>query len=342
MGNTSAVESKNKQLVIRNRLLERQASQHLQIDQVTRSKIADVKKNHKYTNLIFAGSAVKSLAYVGALGYLHDKHYLANICNIACSGFSTFFAVLYSIGYSPPELKQIAELLDLHSIISKDVPLVSDIFHVASSEYGLNNGQHLMDTIADLIERKTGRKHYNMEDLLKEKGINLVATVADLTSGSVLYFWHRDYPKLPLRILVRMACCTPLVYAPVIFDGHYLADSLVIDRCPIRIFDGSTPADPGSEENPYTLCLLTIGDLPMDNDMGSRKPDNTHNVLSYLSSIVNTMSESITMADQRPSFWLRTAPIHVPCYPMCHYNITQTQKLELMSLGYSEMRKFLD
>jgi predicted acylesterase/phospholipase RssA len=329
MGNTNKIESENRQLQIRNRLLERKAHVGAGVGvgagaanseaRFLRNKILDVKKNHKYTNLVFDGDTIKSFSHVGALGYLHDKHYLSDICNIACSSFSTFFAVLYAVGYSPPEIKTIAESIDL----LQDEPLASDIFHVGTED-GKNNGQHLMNIITELIEEKTGRKHYNLSDLQREKGINLVVAVADISRAETLLFCPTSYPKMPLRIVVRMACSTPPIYAPVIFDGHYLVDNIIIGNSLITTFDESYAP------NPYTLCLSIIGNVPRDDDLSIKHKDR----VSYVSMLVDTMLSN-KYEDEDP----RRITINVPNYPLEH-NITMTQRRELMNLGYNCTREW--
>ena len=355
MGNANAKEIEKQQLIVRNRLLERQATQHLQVDPAVRNAINDVKKNHKYTNLVLPGGAVKGVALVGALGYLHDHRYLTNITNIACTSAGSIFGTLYAIGYSVPELKKIVQDLDLAKLAGVNKPLVSDIFHIAT-EYGANNGQHLVDTIGDLIEKRTGKKNYTLEELWKEKGINLCITSTDITTGETIYFWHGRYPKMPIRVLIRMSTSMPGLFAPVIFDGHYLIDGGLLDNCPIHVFDGKTPDDPYAKLNmtkvdPCTLAFLLIPDLPVSDcdpilkgDITAgipQKPvNNIRGMEDYLGAMVNTVVDSGVERYQKPSYWLRTVPIHVPNYPSYHFGLTHNQKMDLLSCGHSDTAEF--
>jgi NTE family protein len=357
MGNSTTKEINERKLLVKNRLLESQVKQFDHVDPVIKNAIEDVKKNHKYTNLILSGGGIKGLAYVGVLEYLHNNRYLSNIKNIACSSVGSIFAVLYAIGYSIPEIKQIAETMDFPKLIGTDESLISDIFHVAT-EYGANNGQHLINTITNLIEKRTGNKNYTLEQLWKEKGINLVITGTDLNTEKTIYFWHGTYPKMPLRLLVRISCSVPGVFSPVIFDGHYLVDGGLLDNTPIHVFDGDTPSDPRAQQNmapvnPHTLSIMLIDDLNPkgtaieQGDVGLQARSNKNNFVNkinsiedYYNAITNAMIDSGVQRYVKPSYWLRTVPVHVPAYPIYHFSLTRSQTKDMFLYGYESTKEF--
>jgi predicted acylesterase/phospholipase RssA len=352
MGNAT-----EKKLIVKNRLLETQIRNIDYVDPSVKHEIQDVKKNRKYTNLVLSGGAVKGYALVGVLEYLETHHYLNNIRNIACSSVGSIFAVLYAVGYTVSEIKQIAENMDPCQLAGVDKNLVSDIFHVAT-EYGLNNGQHLIDTISDLIEKRTGNRHYTLEQLWKEKGINLVVTGTDITTGKTIYFWHGKYPRMPLRLLVRITCSLPELFCPVVFDGHYLVDGGLLDNTPIHVFDGPTPGDSAAglnmtPPNPGTLAIIFIGDLSPDStpstqgDIGLHGSGQSiqHKINSYRSfnfALIDSLLDNGVKRYMRPSFWLRTIPVHVPAYPIYHFKLTKADIRGLFVYGAESTRNFFE
>lgn len=356
MGNASAKEIAENKLVVKNRLLQSQINNMDHVDPAIKHDIMDIKKNRKYTNLVLSGGAAKGFALVGVLEYLESHHYLNNIRNIACSSVGSIFAVLFAIGYTVAEIKQIADSLDPHKLASVSKNLISDIFHVAT-EYGLNNGQHLIDTISDLIEKRTGNRHYTLEQLWKEKGINLVVTGTDVTTGSTIYFWHGKYPRMPLRLLVRITCSLPELFCPVIFDGHYLVDGGLLDNTPIHVFDGETPSDRRAKLNmtsinPATLAVMFIADLnphasPNEQgDVSLQKPEipmhKIDSLTSFNSALLDSLLDNGVKRYMRPSFWLRTIPVHVPSFPTYKFKLSKTEIHNLFIYGAESARDFFE
>jgi NTE family protein len=353
MGNSTAKEINEQKLIVKNRFLENQVKQMDIVDPIVKNAIEDVKKNRKYTNLVLSGGAIKGIAYVGVLEYLHNNRYLNNVKNIACSSVGSIFATLYAIGYTIPEIKQITETMDFAQLMGTNKCLVSDIFHVAT-QYGENNGQHLIDTISDLIEKRTGNKNYTLEQLWKEKGINLVVTGTDINTEQTIYFWHITYPKMPLRLLVRISCSIPGIFSPVIFDGHYLVDGGLLDNTPVNAFDGDSPSDPRAQlnmtpVNPYTLAIMLVGDIDpkgtSSGDISSQStPDkftnNINNLSSYYGAILNSLLDNGVRKYIRPSYWLRTIPVHVPAYPVYHVKLSRSQINDMFTYGYEATKDF--
>lgn len=340
MGNTSAKELAERKLITKHRFLQHQINNMDHIDPAIKHDILDIKKNRKYTNLVISGGCVKGYALVGVLEYLDSHYYLNNVRNIACSSFGSIFAMLYAIGYTVPEIKNIAEELDPYRLATTNKNLVSDIFHVAT-DYGANNGQYLIDTVADLIEKRTGNRNYTLEQLWKEKGINLVVAGADVSSGKTIYFWHGKHPRMPLRLLVRISCSLPGVYCPVILDGHYLADGGLFDYTPIHVFDGATPMQESSVLAPVNPETLAITFTETESAASTHK---ITNLASFNTALTDRLIDVCHGPKRymRPSFWLRTIPIHVPSYPAHQFKLSRSDIHSLFVHGYESTKDFFE
>lgn len=330
MGNTNTHEADYHDLLIRNRLLLRQAQQGTNLDPTVKHSIADVKKNRRYTSLVFTGTGLQSLSYLGSLEYLQHNRYLSNIKNIACAGFGSIIAVLYAVGYTISEIKTIMMKLDYRKLSGSGPNLSSDIFHVAT-EFGVNNGQYLIDYVTKLIEKRAGNRNYTLEQLYKEKSINLVGTASDLTSGKTLTFWYGQYPKMPLRLLVRIACSIPSYFCPVIFEGHYLVSNLSDNMD--TIFDGLYPSDPlYTSPNPEVLVLY-----PFTRTNGLPAPKTAHN---YYASIIQMLQSTPADRAVDPVFWERSIPIHL--HSPDSVCISTQDITDWYRQGYDDSKKFFE
>lgn len=352
MGNSSVkqLQEQNK-LLARSRLNEKQISQHMKVDPGMAHRIKHIKQTKAYENLVFAGGSTKCLAEVGALKYLEENDYLKHIVNIAGTSGGSLVGMMYAIGYTSKEIEHEIKNINFHDIGSISKNLISDIYHVAT-EYGLNNGQHLLDVVTGLIDKKTGNKHYTLSDLWKDRGINLVITATDVTTHHTVYFDYKRYPNIPIRILVRMSIAAPPLFCPIVFNEHYLSDGGIKDDCPIHVFDADTPDDISAQlnlvpENPSTLCLRVCGDLPINSgsimsDITSNHNHIIKNSMDFFAAIIDTMEDIGVERYQRPSFPLRAITIHVPGYPMTKFDLTTTEISELIKLGYEEASIFFN
>ena len=161
---------------------------------------------------------------------------------------------------------------------------------------------------------------------------------------------------MPLRLLIRIACSIPILFSPVIFDGHYLVDGGLLDNIPIHVFDGTSPSDNRAKLNmssidPHTLAIMLLGDLKTDGDRfeqgdvglgsGSHKISNKiDGVFSYYGSILNALVDNGVQRYQRPSYWLRTIPVHVPAYPLTHFKLSRVQVQDMFVYGYEATKDF--
>lgn len=342
MGNAiSSKDLSEQKLIIKNRFLQKQIQNNTEVDAATKHAILSVKKTRTYTNLVFSGGSTKGLSYIGVLDYLDKHRYLSNVTSYACSSFGAVFIALYCIGYTIEEIKTIAEDLDFSKLSTTNKKLRSDNFHVGN-DCGANNGQYLIDTITSLIEKRTGSKNYSLQQLWKEKGINLVIHVTDLTTSNTKYFWYLNYPKMPLRILLRMSCSIPCVYAPVIFDGHYFVDGCLTESLPIHIFDQD-----GINAN--TLGIHLLGDLDPKVSIYEQGDLSLHstvdketkiaNSFGYFEQILNTINSKSDISGQQ-SLWLRTIPLHTPSYGIGQFKLTKHQVNELFDYGYEAVKEF--
>ena len=342
MGNAaSSKELSEKKLIIKNRFLQKQIQNNTEIDPATKHAILNVKKTRTYTNLVFSGGSTKGLSYVGVLDYLDKNRFLPNVTSYSCSSFGAIFVTLWCIGYTVEELKKIALDLDYGKLATTKTKLKSDNFHVGT-DCGANNGQYLIDTITSLIEKRTGNKNYNLQQLWKEKGINLIIHATDLTTSDTKFFWYSNYPKMPLRILLRMTCSIPCVFSPMIFDGHYFVDGCLTEDLPIYLFDDG-------EINSNTLGIHLLGDLDPKVSIYEQGDVSLHSTIDpeskikgsfgYFEQILNTINSKSEVSGKQ-SLWLRTIPVHTPSYGIAHFKLTKQQVKELFDYGYEAANEF--
>ena len=296
MGNTSSsIQS------ARLRFLQNQLNNVDLVSPSVKHDILDIKKRRCYTNLVLSGGntgvcgSIRAYAAVGALEYLESHHYLNNIKNIAGAGYGSIFVMLFAIGYSTGEIRKIAETMDIDrsSVSSLDSDLETWGLRI-HTEFQGDAGHHLMNTIATLIEKRTGYRDYTLEQLWKERGINLVISATSLTEGIPVYYTRNKYGNIPIRILIRISCSIPMIYSPVTFNEQLLVAGGLLDPTPVNQFDSNVIT-------PYTLAIA----FP---DQSSPILRPITNVTQYHQTLFSTLINKGTYI--KPSVWLRTIAIN--------------------------------
>jgi NTE family protein len=200
--------------------------------------------------------------------------------------------------------------------------------------------------MGQFISKKTNNNDYTFNDLIKDKGMELVITATDLNDRNTVYFNYKNYPDLPIRDAVRMSMSIPFLFTPVEFDGHLLVDGGVLDQCPEHVFDSKDVSDPASklnltEINPKTLAfdILEPDEHP---DFAFEETQKIDNLKDFGSAVIGTLITGNERRYMRPTFWKRTVPIYVPKIPLRTFKLTKEQKEHLFDCGFHACEKFFE
>ena len=256
--------------------------------------------NHSKTvNLVLEGGGVKGIGLVGAIEELEAAGYSWDYIGGASAG--AIVATLLAVGYTGREMHEVISGPDLDFInIMDDVPVRGDFFKVQQrlsraiekkrsfgilfsalrtsfrmrkllkrlqQNYGLFDGEYIVDKVRGLIEKKTGSRRYTFADLAKANDgdpTKLSLMVTDITNGRLLIL-PRDLPKLhrfPDQIEIvqamRMSMSFPFFFKPVrirIPDREILLmDGGVLSNFPFWYIDGL--AETSKKRHPTIGILL--------------------------------------------------------------------------------------
>ena len=103
--------------------------------------------------------------------------------------------------------------------------------------YGIDNGDHIIKIMSNLLERKGFDKNATFLDISKRTGKNLIIAVANITQQKIEYLSVDNYPEMRITTAIRMSTCIPILYEPVKYYDDLYVDSLVFNNFPIIFFD---------------------------------------------------------------------------------------------------------
>jgi NTE family protein len=252
--------------------------------------------DNKTVNLVLEGGGVKGIGLVGAIEEFENAGYSWDYIGGTSAG--AIVATLLAVGYTGRELYEIISGTDLDFMsIMDDDPVRQNFLSVSKraakaienrrylrllfsargiwkilkrlqQNYGLFNGEYIVEKVRGFIEKKTGNRRYTFANLADANGgdpTKLSLMVTDITNGKLLIL-PRDLAKLNSSLkkmeivqAMRMSMSFPFFFKPVsvpIARGEVLLimDGGVLSNFPYWYIDGL--AETSKRSHPTIGILL--------------------------------------------------------------------------------------
>ncbi|SEO29612.1 patatin-like phospholipase family protein [Propionispora vibrioides] len=209
-------------------------------------RIGRPKTKTKVVGVALSGGGVRGLAHIGVLKALLDHNIPIDM--IAGTSAGSIVASLYACGYTPRQMVNLAEKLDLSNLIDLNVTVTDLIKHSMkwffSGKFrfwsvlptGLIQGDKLERFFSGLWQDRT----------VHDTKIPLAVTAVDINSASTVFFTtpipgHRTilnaryYHNVLLTDAVRSSISIPGIFLPKKFRGMTLVDGAVKNNLPTDI-----------------------------------------------------------------------------------------------------------
>ncbi|WP_018341619.1 patatin-like phospholipase family protein [Cytophaga aurantiaca] len=231
-----------------------------------------------YKNIVLEGGGIRGFAYIGTYEVLDSLHILDSIERVGGSSAGAIQAALLAVGYTPSEMKVIAETIPLKKFTDGGWSVIGGSRRM-HKQFGWYKGDAFATWIGELIAKKTGSPSTTFAELhanKTQKGYkDLYITGTDLTYQCLRIFSYEHYPNMSIRDAVRISMSIPFYYKPILIDDsgkvcskteqnktiHVMVDGGVLSNYPIHMFD-STKYSAGFDSinvfytNPATLGIL--------------------------------------------------------------------------------------
>lgn len=187
-----------------------------------------------FYNIALSGGGAHTLVFIGCLKYLEEAYMDISIRNYIGASAGAIFCLLMIIGYTSKEMEELAKdiLIEPNSIQYS----FSNLMKVFKT-YGIDNGDHIIQIMSKLLERKSFDKNATFLDISKRTGKNLIIAVANISQQKIEYLSVDNYPEMRVSTAIRMSTCIPILYEPVKYYDDLYVDSLVFNNFPIIFFD---------------------------------------------------------------------------------------------------------
>ena len=212
------------------------------------------------------------------------------------------------------------------NIFNNTFLFIRDIFRLINY-YGWNKGDVFEQWLYELIEKKTGNRHFTFADLHKKvicceqgyKELYIVATNVTKQRAETISF--ENYPDLEIAKAVRMSMSIPIFFMAVKNNDDVFVDGGLTSNYPIQIFDNkkyiNNPlngilAYSGYDEN-YCFNYETLG-FRVDsteeknylNPTWQGDPNATKSLKKFIMALINFTIEMVNKKHLNDNDWNRT------------------------------------
>lgn len=284
------------------------------------------QQSNKEQYFVFSSGGIKGLAFCGAL----KKYNLSNVRGYAGTSAGAIYASLLAVGYTPDELEEIMMNVDVNKLLDGHLSYIREAINLYK-RYGEVPGENFYNFLGELIEKKTGNPNYTIEQLKKDKDIDLRVVAIDISLGKEVKFscMHavKEYREIPIRLAVRMSMSIPFIFEPVLYNGSYFVDGALVNGFPYNIF-----------KNVKTVNSVVTGFLIMG-ESDNNALNNTHKTeitcfMDYASANIN----SVLLANTRKKLKKHLHTGHIikiitKDYSLGKFDLTSDEKLQLIKDG---------
>ena len=191
--------------------------------------------------LVLSGGGARGFAHIGVLKALEEEHITVHLI-VGCS-IGSLIGGFYAAGYNADQLTRIVKSIDWSNLYS-DETYRTNLFWAQKSEprrhqlelrfdrgipyipSSISPGQKIFDTIYSRLQRATFQAANDFDRLR----ISFRAVATDLISGRRVVLGKGD-----LAEAISASSAVPLLFAPVEWDGMWLADGGIRDNLPVDV-----------------------------------------------------------------------------------------------------------
>ena len=273
--------------------------------------------------MTFSGCGVKGYAYVGSILALdhaflkRNKNLYSQLKGVSGTSIGAMFALLIVLGVRGRRLMQ--------EIINNDISHTLKDIRIDNlmDMYGLNSSMTFRQQVYDILEKHVGKGDITFKELYNLTHKYYVCCVTNVSMCRTEYHSYLSTPNFKVFESVTASMAIPMLFVPIIINGHYYVDGGLSDNCPFHVF----PPD----EN---FIINASGETP---DLSTLQ--NYVLRLSYIS--LNTLNDTRARFLE-PDHQKRKLTVMVSNVHMLEFNISMETKKELLLAGLKQMERFLN
>jgi len=274
-----------------------------------------------YKNLVISGGGFYCFQFFGIIKYLDDNNLLKDINKYIGVSAGALINLLIVVGYKFCEIENFLMKFDF----SKIFDLKFEKIFAEDNFKGLSNGDNFNKLIKKFLIKKDLDENITFIELYKKTNKYIIIGVTNISEDKVEYLNHENYPDLPIYLALRMTCCIPVIFDPIIYKDNYYIDGCLKDNFPIQLIP--------EEELKYTIGIAIY---PYKNKYDIKEML----TIKYLFHLYRTVSSSY-LKDKIDKYkdLCKLFNVTITNENFINYKIDENNRKELFNLGYEQCKE---
>lgn len=287
-------------------------------------------KNSKIIRtLILSGGGAKGIVYAGVLKKIDEIQNDSNneydleikIDEIFGVSVGSIFGFLYSIGYTGNEL--VGEIYKMKTKRLQNLKIVNLL-----NEWGLDNGDSVIDWITELCKAKGINHMITFSELYTRFGINLRIGVTNLNKYRFDIFDKENSADTSILRIIRLSFSLPIIYTKAEFSGDLYSDGGITNNYPIQYYKDGLDSVIG-------VKILSEGELESDISI------NINSFEEYIFNIIYCyMIDKERKLTLNSKYSNRTIFIKTSMKNPVNSKLKTVDKRELLTIGYISTEQY--
>ena len=277
--------------------------------------------------LILSGGGARGIAYAGVLKKIDElknenKYNVEiNINEILGVSVGSIFGFLYSVGYSGKEI--VDEIYKMKTKRLQNFKIVNLL-----TEWGLDNGDTIIEWITDLCKAKDINHMITFTELYRMRGINLRIGVTNLSKYKFEIFDKTTNGETSILRIIRLSFSLPLIYTKAEFSNSLYSDGGIINNYPIHFYKDSLDS---------VLGIKLVSEGETEDDISINIDSFEEYILNIVYCYMIDKERKLTLSNK---YFNKTIFIKTSMKNPLNSNLKYTHKTELIDIGYRQTEKY--
>jgi predicted acylesterase/phospholipase RssA len=285
--------------------------------------------NKKPCNIIMSGGSLKGVAFIGCVRRMEENDELSNIKNLVGCSFGSLILFMLSLGCTSEEM--MTNVLNSVELSKRNARLVGALVNCVERG-GIDDGGLLIECVKRPLIQKLERSDVTFMEFAKLTGKNLIIVGSNLTLARSEVFSVETTPFMSVVLALRISASIPIVFEPVVYEGHLYVDGALFDNFPVSWLKkrGLRPQD-------------TAGFLIAENQISSRQPNLIFLVEAMLTAILANLNKRDSLLESNLATFVSLKPDGVEAMSIVGYSfenlgfvLSKDDAEKIADYGYSE------